>query len=126
MLGVGRLEELPARYRDADVTVLPSRGEAFGLVLVESLASGTPVVCSSSGGMAEIVDDKSVGRVFAADDVADLQRALIETIELGRDPSTAARCAAHARRWGWNEIDRSRSTSRCTGAPLRRHRPAGG
>ena len=103
VLGVGRLDELPGRYRHADVTVLPSRGEAFGLVLIESLASGTPVVCSTSGGMAEIVDDPAVGRVFRADDVADLQRALTEAIELGRDPATAARCAAHARRWGWNE-----------------------
>jgi glycosyltransferase involved in cell wall biosynthesis len=103
VLGVGTLDELPGRYRSADVTVLASRGEAFGLVLVESLASGTPVVCSSSGGMAEIVDDPAVGRVFRSDDQADLRRAILETIELARDPATAARCAAHARRWGWDE-----------------------
>ena len=103
VLGVGGLDELPGRYRHADVTVLPSRGEAFGLVLVESLASGTPVVCSSSGGMAEIVDDPAIGRVFKSDDEADLRRALMETIELALDPATPARCRTHATRWGWNE-----------------------
>src|SRR5581483_1034760 len=92
VLGVGDLSDLPGRYRDADVTVLPSRGEAFGLVLVESLASGTPVVCSTSGGMAEIVGDAPVGRVFRHNDVDDLRRALVEALQLAADPATPARC----------------------------------
>jgi glycosyltransferase involved in cell wall biosynthesis len=102
-LGAGSLDDVPARYRDSTVTVLPSRDEAFGLALVESLASGTPVVCSDSGGMAEIVCDPMVGRVFPVGDASQLARCLDETIELAADWATAARCSAHARRWGWLE-----------------------
>lgn len=102
--GVGELEDLPRRYREATVTVLPSIYEAFGLVLVESLASGTPVVCShTSGGMAEIADRPEVGRTVPYDDAGALSRAVLETIALARDTATPARCAEHARRWDWVE-----------------------
>jgi glycosyltransferase involved in cell wall biosynthesis len=103
VLGVGAAPDLPSRYRDATVTVLASAGEAFGLVLVESLASGTPVVCADAAGPREIVDDPAIGRRFRPDDPADLARALDECIELAADPATAARCATHAARWGWAE-----------------------
>lgn len=69
-LGIGRLVHfagfvpdavLPEMYRLADVTVLPSTtmGEAFGLVLLESLASGTPVIASELPGVRTVV---SVGQ----------------------------------------------------------------
>ena len=103
VLGVGDAPDLPSRYRDATVTVLASAGEAFGLVLVESLASGTPVVCADAAGPRDIVDDPAIGRRFRPDDPADLARALDECIALAADPATPARCAAHAARWGWAE-----------------------
>jgi glycosyltransferase involved in cell wall biosynthesis len=103
-LGAGGLDDVPSRYRAATVTVLPSRYEAFGLALVESLSSGTPVVCTQDGGMPEIVDDRRVGRVVPRDDPAALATALDEAIDLAADPATPARCAAHAQRWGWQEI----------------------
>ncbi|HUR76466.1 MAG TPA: glycosyltransferase family 4 protein [Acidimicrobiales bacterium] len=54
--GVGEVEDVAALYGAAWVTVLPSMREAFGLVLVESLASGTPIVAmADSGGPVEIV-----------------------------------------------------------------------
>jgi glycosyltransferase involved in cell wall biosynthesis len=97
-------DDMPDRYRAASITVLPSWSEAFGLVLVESLACGTPVVCTDEGGMPEIVTDDAVGRVAGrAGDVDGLAAALRETLELAADSSTPARCAAHARQWGWAE-----------------------
>ena len=56
-------EELARYYRLADVTTLPSvtMGEAFGLVLVESLASGTPVVASDLPGVRTVVNDGQDG-----------------------------------------------------------------
>jgi phosphatidylinositol alpha-mannosyltransferase len=102
-LGAGRPEDVPLRYRAATVTVLPAQDEAFGLALVESLASGTPVVCANAGGMPEIVDSDAVGRVAAVGRPDALAAALLETVALAADPVTPQRCVEHARRWGWTE-----------------------
>ncbi len=103
VLGVGEVDELPARYRASTVTALPSTNEAFGLILLESLACGTPVVSGADGGMPEIVDRPEVGRTVPFGDVGALAHALEETIALARDPLTPGRCREHARRWDWVE-----------------------
>ena len=61
---------------------LPSVSEAFGLTLVESLACGTPVVATNAGGMAEIVTDDRIGRLFDGDDAHSLADALREAMQL--------------------------------------------
>lgn len=49
-------EQLPLAYQAADLTVVPSQSlEGFGLILLESLASGTPVLCTPVGGMPEVI-----------------------------------------------------------------------
>lgn len=101
--GIGRIEDLPDRYGAATTTALPSTNEAFGLILVESLACGTPAVCGEDGGMPEIVDRPEVGRTAPFGDAPALAVALGEAIELARDPATPSRCRGHATRWGWNE-----------------------
>ena len=61
---LGHLDDdamLAAAYREARLTVLPSEYEAFGLVLLESLAAGTPVVASKVGGIPEVVEDGKAG-----------------------------------------------------------------
>jgi glycosyltransferase involved in cell wall biosynthesis len=82
-------------YRCSWITALPSRGEAFGLVLAESLACGTPVVGTRSGGMPEIIDRGEVGRLFDGDEAA-LAEALLETLEIAEQPATAAACRERA------------------------------
>jgi len=71
--------ELPEYYRLADLTVLPSvtMGEAFGLVLLESLASGTAVVASALPGVRTVVDDGRDGRLVPPND----PHALAQVIE---------------------------------------------
>jgi glycosyltransferase involved in cell wall biosynthesis len=50
-------EDLPVAYQAADLTVMPSQSlEGFGLVLLESLACGTPALCTPVGGMPEVVE----------------------------------------------------------------------
>jgi D-inositol-3-phosphate glycosyltransferase len=60
---VGAVDQrlLPQYYRAADVTVMPSTYESFGLVAVESMACGTPVVASRVGGLATIIRDGENG-----------------------------------------------------------------
>ena len=87
------MDDLPALYRSAWVCALPSWGEAFGLVLAEALACGTPVVGADLHGIPEVLGgDEGIGRLFSGDDPAALARALLEAIELAADPATAARC----------------------------------
>jgi glycosyltransferase involved in cell wall biosynthesis len=101
-LDAGSLDDLPGRYAAATVTVLPSLDEAFGLVLVESLATGTPVVAMRSGGPKEIVDSDDIGRLATPGDATSLADAISDVVTLAGDPATPARCLEHARRWDWD------------------------
>lgn len=87
---------LARAYGAAWVSVLASIGEAFGLVLVEALACGTPVVATRTGGMVEIVDRPEIGRLFEPGDVAALADALLGALELAEDPATRAACRSRA------------------------------
>ena len=65
-------------------------------MLVESLATGTPVFGANDGGVPEIIDRPEVGRLFDGDTPAAVARALLETLELAADPATAGHCRARA------------------------------
>jgi glycosyltransferase involved in cell wall biosynthesis len=103
VLGVGQLTDMPSRYRAATVTVLPSINEAFGLVLAESLACGTPAVGSAACGIPEVLGDPLIGRTAPYGDVGALCGAMDEAIDLAAGHHAPSRCAVHARRWGWQE-----------------------
>ena len=60
-LGARPQQELPLLYSAADVTVVPSYHESFGLVAVESLACGTPVVATRAGGLMTVVRNNETG-----------------------------------------------------------------
>ena len=60
-LGARAQKDLPMIYSAADVTVLPSYHETFGLAAVESLACGTPVVATRAGGLTTIVQHAETG-----------------------------------------------------------------
>lgn len=99
-VGVGTEEEHVARYARAWATVLPSYDEAFGLCLLESLASGTPiVVLADSGGPAEIVRP-DVG-VAAGPSAAELADACEQALQLALTGGTAEACRAEAERYDW-------------------------
>ena len=93
---------LPAWYRAADVTVVPSYSESFGLVAIESQACGTPVVAASVGGLRTAVADGASGVLVDGHDPADYAGVLAA---LHADPARRAELGRgaleHAAAFGW-------------------------
>lgn len=105
VLGLGQPGDLERLYGEAWATVLPSMHEAFGLVLVESLATGTPIVgIAGSGGPAEIVTP-SVGTLATTETPDALAAACLAALALAeRGDDTRRACRAEAeQRYGWRE-----------------------
>ena len=72
--------ELAKLYCIADVDLVPSRREPFGLVAVEAMACGTPVVATNQGGLPDFVNS-SVGALVKPEDPDDLARGIIDTLD---------------------------------------------
>jgi phosphatidyl-myo-inositol alpha-mannosyltransferase len=101
-LGVGDPHAQADRYGRAWVTALPSVNESFGMVLIESLACGTPIVVADDSAPPELARP-GVGAVCAPGDVRSLADALLAGLALAQDPATAARCREVAARYDWDE-----------------------
>jgi glycosyltransferase involved in cell wall biosynthesis len=73
---------------ECDILVLPSRSETFGVVLIEALASGKPVVATRCGGPESVVTESFLGTLCAVNDAEALAAALRETADRlpGFDP----------------------------------------
>jgi glycosyltransferase involved in cell wall biosynthesis len=104
-LGFVNQSRLPATYRAADVLVLPSEYEPFGLVVNEAFASGTPAVATTECGVSgDLLRDNETGFTYASGDVSALAERLRR---LHADPALRDRFAAAARTrlagWGLDQ-----------------------
>jgi 1,2-diacylglycerol 3-alpha-glucosyltransferase/glucuronosyltransferase len=84
-------EALVRHYAAADVMVMPSRTETFGLVLLEAMACGVPVAAYPSAGPSDVIGDSGAG--VLDEDLAAAARAALAV--------PRERCVAHAHGFGW-------------------------
>lgn len=84
-------DEVREAYRSADLFGLPSLQEGFGLVFLEAMASGLPIVAARAGATPEVIGDGAAGRLVPPGDPEELARALVE---LARDPALRDRMSA--------------------------------
>lgn len=94
---------LAGEYARAAITCLPSLHEAFGMVVVESFAAGTPVAAADHGALPELVGE-GTGSLFTPDDPEACAKALEAALDLAADPATARRCQAAAAPFDWSVI----------------------
>jgi glycosyltransferase involved in cell wall biosynthesis len=111
-LGTGELVDLPRLYREATVTCLPSMWEAFGLVVVESWASGTPVVVTRHGSFPELLaGSPHLGTMFdpqtnsfATINAEGLAEALLAGIRLADQPGVSQACRQRSLDYSWEKL----------------------
>lgn len=99
-------DELSRRYRVADVAVAPSIYEPFGIVALEAMAAGTPLVVSDTGGLGELVEHEVTGLKVPPKDTRALTAA-ISRVLADRDAARRMAVAAHdqlERRFSWDAI----------------------
>jgi glycogen synthase len=99
--------DVAAAMRAAEVFAMPSRIEAFGIVLLEAWRAGTPAVASSNGGASEFIDDGITGLLVDPCDTPSLARGIDRLLG---DAALRARIASAAARkvaaFSWSEVRR--------------------
>lgn len=101
-LGLVKQEELPYYYSAADVCVSPSYYESFGLVSLEALACGTPVVATDVGAARSIIRNEDAGYVVADNSPASLADKISLVLSRSNDgPSYASSVRRSISRFSW-------------------------
>lgn len=104
-LGKRSQDTLPYYYSAADAVVVPSQYESFGMVALEAMACGTPVVASQVGGLAFLVQDGITGYTVPVDEIDALAKRLAQLVgdaELRKRLGKQA--AEFAQNYGWEKI----------------------
>ena len=98
---------LHSLYRIADLTVVPSIYEPFGLVALEAMASGCPCIVADTGGLREVVPNEQVGLRFQSRDPASLAEMMERVLsdDALRD-ALVAEASEHVLRFDWADIAR--------------------
>jgi glycosyltransferase involved in cell wall biosynthesis len=102
LLPIGDPSGLSHRYATAWVTALPSISDSFGMALIESLASGTPIVVADDGAPPQLVTE-TTGTIAVPHEPASLAEALDAGLALAENPTTAESCRDFAWQFDWDK-----------------------
>jgi N-acetyl-alpha-D-glucosaminyl L-malate synthase BshA len=91
---LGEQDDVRALLSSADVFLLPSAQESFGLAALEAMACELPVIASRVGGLPEVIDDGVTGFLFAPEDTAGMATAAVALLD---DPARRASIGRAAR-----------------------------
>ena len=100
-------DDLPAAYSAANLFVVPTIAlEGFGLVVVESLACGTPTLVTPIGGLPEVVSGLDKKLVLAGLTPGDIAAGIVASLAPSDSwqPPTSDQCREYAKRFGWETI----------------------
>ena len=104
MTGFIKENELSDYFLLADLFVLPSKKEGFGIVFIEALACGLPVICGNVDGSVDAIRDGELGTAINPDGLAELEKALTDYLTTplpeGKRRDLQEQCLRH-----FNEID---------------------
>jgi phosphatidylinositol alpha-1,6-mannosyltransferase len=74
-------KELPNHFLLADLFVLPSKKEGFGIVFIEALACGLPVICGNADGSIDAIRNGELGKAIDVNNVTELEEAITESLK---------------------------------------------
>ena len=103
-LGLVKHEELPYFYSAADLCVLPSYYESFGLVALESLACGTPVVVTKVGGLESVIRQGDTGYVVLDNTPFRLANKMALLLSMSNKKEVISSIRASVTKFSWSKI----------------------
>ena len=95
VLFLGKHQSVQDLLSCADLLLLPSENESFGLAALEAMASGAPVIATNAGGMPEVIEDRVTGRILDVGDVTGMAEAGVQLLQ---DEEMYARISSAGRR----------------------------
>jgi glycosyltransferase involved in cell wall biosynthesis len=101
-------EELASAYASGDIFLFPSSTETLGLVLLEAMAAGCPVIGANKGGIPDIIDDGINGCLYNPDEKDNGERSLIEAtkkilVDKNKKETMRIEARKEAEKWDWNQ-----------------------
>lgn len=95
---------LQRKMADYQAVILPSRAESFGLVALEAMAAGTPLIATRAGGLRDFVDE-SVATVIDSSDVSGISRAIVHALSHPRKTEKRRlKGLERAKRYSWTRV----------------------
>jgi len=94
-------DRLSAAFASADTFIMPSDSETLGFVVLESMASGVPVVAANAGGIPDIIDDGETSFLVDPDDTDAYVKRLNQLSDATFRQKMGLKARAEAERWGW-------------------------